>query len=106
MFQSYSSVILDPILSDVLLKKGERADVFSWDELMSRCLERLSTVHQMMFPPTASQGDGQRVLVKGELECIDISTAKRSGNKKVLFHQLFSFLIDERHYDNLIRLNR
>ena len=87
------SKTLDPILSDVLLKKGERADVFSWDELMSRCLEKLSTVHQMMFPPTASQGDGQRLLVKGELECIDISTAKRSGKQKSIVSQAFFILI-------------
>jgi len=56
-------------------------------------LQKLSTVHQMMFPPTASQGDGQRVLVKGELECIDISTAKRSGKKKSIVSQAFLILI-------------
>ena len=80
--QKGSCVTLDPIMSDVLLNKGERADTLQWDELMTRCLARMGTVHQMTFPSEGGQEE-QTVVVKGELECIDISTAKRSGNKKV-----------------------
>merc|ERR1712071_312316 len=42
-----------------------------------RCLSKLSTVHEMAFlkhPP---------VFIKGQLEPVDITTASRSGNKKV-----------------------
>lgn len=91
--QKGSCVTLDPIMSDVLLKKGERADTLQWDELMARCLAKLSTVHQMVFPSGGVQNQGEVVLVKGELECVDISTAKRSGNKKVCSNRPFNFFI-------------
>jgi len=70
-------VKLDPILSDVLLKKGERIEQLSWEDVMSRCLSKLSTVHEMIFPKQPP------VIVKGQLEPVDISTASRAGNKKV-----------------------
>ena len=69
---------MDPILSDVLLKKGEKIETMGWDELMNRCLAKLSVVHQLIFPRQAAP-----VLIKGELEPIDITTANRAGNKKV-----------------------
>ena len=69
---------MDPILSDVMLKKGEKIETMAWDELMNRCFTKLSVVHQLIFPRQTAP-----VFVKGELEPIDITTANRSGNKKV-----------------------
>jgi len=68
---------LDPILSDVLLKKGEAIELVNWEDIMTRCLSKLSQVHEMIFPKQPP------VIVKGQLEPIDISTASRAGNKKV-----------------------
>jgi len=70
-------VKLDPILTDVLLKKGERIEKLNWEDIMMRCLSKLSTVHEMAFPKHPP------VFIKGQLEPVDITTASRSGNKKV-----------------------
>lgn len=81
---------MDPILSDVLLKKGEVAASFNWEEIMNRCQSKLSTVYEMIFP-----GQKYPVLVKGELEPVDITTASRAGNKKVtLVSGLETYRID------------
>ena len=81
---------MDPILSDLLLKKGETAATLSWEEMMTRCLAKMSTVHEMLFP-----GQSTPVVVKGELEPIDISTANRAGNKKVtLISGLETYRVD------------
>ena len=61
-----------------MLKKGEKIETMAWDELMNRCLTKLSVVHQLIFTRQTAP-----VFVKGELEPIDITTANRSGNKKV-----------------------
>lgn len=85
-----SQVTLDPILSDVLLKKGETAASLSWEELMSRCQVKLSTVYEMIFPNQTTP-----VIVKGELEPVEITTASRAGNKKVtLISGLETYRID------------
>ena len=73
----FSFVKLDPILSDVLLKKGERIELLSWEDIMIRCLGKLSQVHEMIFPKQPP------IIIKGQLEPIDITTASRAGNKKV-----------------------
>lgn len=81
---------LDPILSDVMLKKGEVAASLSWEELMSRCQAKLSTVYEMIFPNQSAP-----VIVKGELEPVEITTASRAGNKKVtLISGLETYRID------------
>ncbi|XP_046456251.1 eukaryotic translation initiation factor 2D-like [Daphnia pulex] len=85
-----SQVTLDPILSDVMLKKGEVAASLSWEELMSRCQAKLSTVYEMIFPNQSAP-----VIVKGELEPVEITTASRAGNKKVtLISGLETYRID------------
>lgn len=87
---NFSQVTLDPILSDVLLKKGETAATLSWEELMSRCQSKLSIVYEMIFPNQTAP-----VIVKGELEPVDITTASRAGNKKVtLISGLETYRID------------
>lgn len=86
----YSQVTLDPILSDVVLKKGEVVPSLSWEELMNRILTKLSTVYEMIFPHQTAP-----VIVKGELEPVEITTASRAGNKKVtLISGLETYRID------------
>ncbi|XP_029428819.1 eukaryotic translation initiation factor 2D [Rhinatrema bivittatum] len=72
-------VSIDPILCDCVLEKSEQSDTtrLKWEDLLSRCMERLQPFHQVTF-------HGQKPLVrKGSLEPIDISVAQRASNKKV-----------------------
>ncbi|XP_069489286.1 eukaryotic translation initiation factor 2D [Ambystoma mexicanum] len=72
-------VKVDPILCDCLLEKSEHHEVskMKWDDLISRCLERMQASHQVTFPGQAP------VVRKGNLDPIDITVAQRSSNKKV-----------------------
>ncbi|NXG64440.1 EIF2D factor, partial [Hemiprocne comata] len=72
-------VKVNAILCDCLLDKSEQDEVSNlpWDDLFSRCLERLQPLHQVTF-------FGQEPVVrKGNIEPIDITIAQRSSNKKV-----------------------
>ncbi|KFU89487.1 Eukaryotic translation initiation factor 2D, partial [Chaetura pelagica] len=72
-------VKVNAILCDCLLDKSEQDEVsnLKWDDLFSRCLERLQPLHQVTF-------FGQEPVVrKGNIEPIDITIAQRSSNKKV-----------------------
>ncbi|XP_054251792.1 eukaryotic translation initiation factor 2D isoform X2 [Indicator indicator] len=72
-------VKVNAILCDCLLDKSEQDEISSlkWDDLLSRCLERLQPLHQVTFY-------GQEPVVrKGNIEPIDITIAQRSSNKKV-----------------------
>ncbi|XP_069094688.1 eukaryotic translation initiation factor 2D isoform X1 [Pleurodeles waltl] len=72
-------VTVDPILCDCLLERSEHHEVtkLKWDDLITRCLERMQASHQVKFP-------GQAPIVrKGNLDPIDITVAQRSSNKKV-----------------------
>ncbi|XP_015740789.1 eukaryotic translation initiation factor 2D isoform X2 [Coturnix japonica] len=72
-------VKVNAVLCDCLLDKSEQDEIshLKWDDLLSRCLERLQPLHQVTF-------FGQEPIVrKGNIEPIDITTAQRSSNKKV-----------------------
>ncbi|OXB67155.1 hypothetical protein ASZ78_015796 [Callipepla squamata] len=72
-------VKVNAILCDCLLDKSEQDEIshLKWDDLLSRCLERLQPLHQVTF-------FGQEPIVrKGNIEPIDITTAQRASNKKV-----------------------
>ncbi|XP_059687180.1 eukaryotic translation initiation factor 2D isoform X1 [Gavia stellata] len=72
-------VKVNAILCDCLLDKSEQDEIsnLKWDDLLSRCLERLQPLHQVTF-------FGQEPVVrKGNIEPIDITVAQRSSNKKV-----------------------
>lgn len=72
-------VKVNAILCDCLLDKSEQDEIshLKWDDLLSRCLERLQPLHQVTF-------FGQEPVVrKGNIEPIDITIAQRSSNKKV-----------------------
>ncbi|CAK6439711.1 unnamed protein product [Pipistrellus nathusii] len=72
-------VHLDPILCDCILEKNEQHTVMKlpWDNLLTRCLEKLQPAYQVTFP-------GQEPIVKkGKICPIDITLAQRTYNKKV-----------------------
>ncbi|XP_045439023.1 eukaryotic translation initiation factor 2D isoform X5 [Pipistrellus kuhlii] len=71
-------VHLDPILCDCILEKSEQHTVMKlpWDNLLTRCLEKLQPAYQVTFP-------GQEPIVKkGKICPIDITLAQRACNKK------------------------
>ncbi|NXX81341.1 EIF2D factor, partial [Urocolius indicus] len=72
-------VKVNAVLCDCLLEKSEQDEIshLKWDDLFSRCLDRLQPLHQVTF-------FGQEPVVrKGNIEPIDITVAQRSSNKKV-----------------------
>lgn len=72
-------VTVNPIICDCLLDKCEQHDVtlLKWDDLVTRCLERMQHSHQVTYPGCSP------VIRKGNIEPIDISVAQRASNKKV-----------------------
>ncbi|CAH2220950.1 eukaryotic translation initiation factor 2D [Pelobates cultripes] len=72
-------VKVNPILCDCLLDKSEYNDVtfLKWDDLLTRCLERMQHSHQITFPGSSP------IVRKGNIDPIDISVAQRGSNKKV-----------------------
>ncbi|XP_067388019.1 eukaryotic translation initiation factor 2D isoform X1 [Emydura macquarii macquarii] len=72
-------VKVNPILCDCLLDKSEHDEILKlkWDDLLSRCLERLQPYHQVTF------FGHEPIVRKGTLDPIDITIAQRSSNKKV-----------------------
>ncbi|XP_070601645.1 eukaryotic translation initiation factor 2D isoform X1 [Erythrolamprus reginae] len=72
-------VKVNPILCDCLLDKAEQHEIskLKWDDLISRCLNKLEPFHQVTFW-------GQEPVVrKGKILPIDVTVAQRSANKKV-----------------------
>jgi len=70
-------VRLDPLLTDVLFKKGEHQEKLTWDKLMSHMVENMNPCCEIAIP-------GEKPIIrKGKMECIEVTTEKRMGNKKV-----------------------
>ncbi|XP_013783321.1 eukaryotic translation initiation factor 2D-like [Limulus polyphemus] len=88
--ENQRNVILDPLLADVALKKGEgNVTLLSWEDLICRCISKMRPAYEVVFPGQ------QPVLYKGELQPIEIVVVQRSGNKKVtLLYNLETFGID------------
>ncbi|XP_073523040.1 eukaryotic translation initiation factor 2D isoform X2 [Phyllobates terribilis] len=72
-------VTVNPVICDCLLDKSEQNDIthLKWDDLVTRCLERMQHSHQVTFPGCSP------VIRKGNIEPIEISVAQRGSNKKV-----------------------
>lgn len=75
---SKTQVQLDPVLASCLTNKSEGlVESLRWDELHQRCLQRMSPGHVVLFkgePP---------VVKKGAVPSVELTTATRSGNKKI-----------------------
>ncbi|XP_040193463.1 eukaryotic translation initiation factor 2D isoform X2 [Rana temporaria] len=72
-------VTVDPIICDCLLNASEKYDLLllKWDDLVTRCLERMQPSHRVSFPGSSP------VVRKGNIEAIDVAVAQRGSNKKV-----------------------
>ncbi|XP_032074770.1 eukaryotic translation initiation factor 2D isoform X1 [Thamnophis elegans] len=72
-------VKVNPILCDCLLDKAEQNEIskLKWDDLLSRCLNKLEPFHQVTF------SGKEPVVRKGYILPIDVTVAQRSANKKV-----------------------
>lgn len=93
-------VIINPTLCDCVLEPSEYHNVskLKWDDLFTRCLQRLQKCHQVTFP-------GQRPFVrKGDIKAIIIDVAQRASNKKVtLIKNLDVYGIDAQTFGNLLQ---
>ncbi|NWI59173.1 EIF2D factor, partial [Calyptomena viridis] len=93
-------VKVNAILCDCLLDKSEQDEIshLTWDDLLSRCLERLQPLHQVTF-------FGQDPVVrKGTIEPIDITIAQRSSNKKVtIIKNLELYGLDPQSVANILQ---
>ncbi|XP_050182984.1 eukaryotic translation initiation factor 2D [Myiozetetes cayanensis] len=94
-------VKVNAILCDCLLDKSEQDEIshLQWDDLLSRCLERLQLFHQVTF-------FGQEPVVrKGRVEPINITIAQRSSNKKVtIIRNLELYGLDPQCVANALQL--
>ncbi|XP_073443351.1 eukaryotic translation initiation factor 2D isoform X3 [Dendrobates tinctorius] len=72
-------VTVNPVICDCLLDRFEQNDIthLKWDDLVTRCLERMQHSHQVTFLGCSP------VIRKGNIEPIEISVAQRASNKKV-----------------------
>lgn len=72
-------VTVDPVICDCVLNGSEKHDLthLKWDDLLTRCLEKMQPSHRVTFPGSSS------VVRKGNIESIDIAVAQRASNKKV-----------------------
>lgn len=74
---TFSMVIVDPHLGDLVLGKGENVDRMKWETVIGRCLAKLTAAHEITRPGY------EPVIRKGKLEPITFNVASRAGNKKV-----------------------
>lgn len=77
----FSSVSCDEVLATAILGVPPSEPlVLTWDDLLKRVLARMLDTSALP-PPKVAKED------KGKLTPIDIQTATRTGNKKVIFHE-------------------
>lgn len=72
-----SVVKLDAVLHDALVARGDYAETLRWDDLVTRCLARMTLVHCVTFPGTKTR------VHRGRLEPIELDVVQRGSNKKV-----------------------
>ncbi|CAL1276942.1 unnamed protein product [Larinioides sclopetarius] len=70
-------VILDPILSDCISKRGECASTMTWDKLQDAIVSKMPHAYQIEFE------NKEPIVKKGKLEPINVTIDTRTGNKKV-----------------------
>ena len=79
-----SMVRLDALLHDTLVSRGDYVETLRWDELVSRCLAKMTPVHCVTFTSAETQ------IHRGRLEPIELDVVQRGSNKKVSSVHFFS----------------
>ncbi|XP_078488586.1 eukaryotic translation initiation factor 2D-like [Ciona intestinalis] len=93
-------VKLDPILHNTLFGRQGSVDVTqeSWENIFKILTSKMQVHYQLKFKNMTP------IVHKGIPPCVEISTQKRTGNKKVtLVKNLESFLIDPHQFMDVIR---
>ncbi|KAM8976357.1 eukaryotic translation initiation factor 2D [Pelodytes ibericus] len=93
-------VKINPVLCDCLLDKSEYHDILllKWDDLLTRCLERMQHSYQIAFPGRSP------IVRKGNIDPIDISVAQRGSNKKItVIKNLEAYGLDPSSVANLLQ---
>jgi hypothetical protein len=72
-----SFVTLDTTLCDALVARGEYIEVLRWEDLMDRCLKKMTACHQVTFAGSRPQ------IRRGHFEPIELDVVQRGANKKV-----------------------
>jgi len=74
-------IVLDPLLSDSVLKRRDCRTIMTWEEAYDAIVHNMPHAYQITF-------DGKEpALKKGKLEPIKITVDTRTGNKKVTLIQ-------------------
>ncbi|XP_041052307.1 eukaryotic translation initiation factor 2D isoform X1 [Carcharodon carcharias] len=93
-------IVINPTLCDCILEKFEHHTItkITWDDLFTRCLERMQQCHEVTFP-------GQKPIVrKGEIKPINIDVVQRASNKKVtIIKNLDAFGLDPQILGNALQ---
>ena len=77
----------DDLLSEIFPGKTE----VKWEELQQAILSKMSPGYSLQF------GQQPKIIFKGKLDCIELSVATRSGNKKVtLINNLDTYQVERR----------
>ena len=88
---------LDAVLHDVLVSRGDYVELLRWDELVNRCLAKMTPVHCVTFAGAETE------VHHGRLEPIELDMVQRASNKKVtnrvLLHKVL-FGCHFKHTDN------
>ncbi|XP_074642083.1 eukaryotic translation initiation factor 2D-like [Tubulanus polymorphus] len=95
-----SQVILDGVLSDLVLYRGEQVSHVKWDDLFHRLSSKMGPMHLITFPGQKPQ------LHKGKPEPVKASISQRGGNKKVsLIENLEPYGIDPQKFAHDIQIS-
>ena len=88
--QQKGKVQLDELLAEVVLAKGDNSSAcMKWEELIKFVIGKMSPGYSLQFE------DQPALEFKGRLEPVELTTATRSGNKKVtLVNNLETYHID------------
>ena len=88
--QQRGKVQLDELLAEVVLAKGDNGSAcMTWEELIKFVIGKMSPGYSLQFQ------DQPALEFKGRLEPVELTTATRSGNKKVtLVNNLETYHID------------
>lgn len=77
-----SMVKVDAVLHDALVAKGDYVETMRWDDLVTRCLARMTHVHCVTFAGAETK------VHRGRLEPIELDVVQRGSNKKVVAPQI------------------
>jgi translation initiation factor 2D len=93
-----SLVRLDATLCDAVVPRGDYVEVLRWDELIDRCLAKMSAVHRVTFTGCEPR------IHRGHIEPISLDVQQRGANKKVtVIRNLETYGIDLEQFASTVQ---